>query len=248
MRVSGQASPARGLANFRNLGGLLSDTGAVTRCSVLYRSDAPAPGDGPPSGAAAWPPGLVLDLRGPRSHVAEEHPLRQTGALVRSVALMRHEREYWDPRTWRQLPGLDVLYLEFLHVAGSRASEIFDLLDHTHGPILVHCAAGKDRTGVLIALLLRAAGVSREAVIHDYCRTEQNMPEVLRRMAIDPRLLNELDEADRLRAEQLIGTSEPAITNVLDELDSSPGGARGWLTGRGVSGASLRRWHQRLLP
>lgn len=247
MRVSGQAPPAPGLANFRDLGGLAGATGAVTRRSVLYRSDAPAPGDRPPAQAAAWPPGLVLDLRGPRPHGIEEHPLRRAGALVRSVALMSHEREYWDPHTWRQLPGLDVLYLEFLRVAGSRASEIFDLLDHADGPVLVHCAAGKDRTGVLIALLLRAAGVRREAVIHDYRRTEQNMPEVLRRMALDIRLLDELDEADRLRAEQLIGTSTPAITNVLDELDSAPGGASGWLTGRGVSGASLRRWRHRLL-
>jgi protein-tyrosine phosphatase len=44
-------------------------------------------------------------------------------------------------------------------------------------PVLVHCTVGKDRTGVTVALALAAAGVDEEAVIADYARTEQMLPE-----------------------------------------------------------------------
>ena len=49
------------------------------------------------------------------------------------------------------------------------------------GPTLVHCAAGKDRTGVLLALVLDAVGVEREAVIADYALSAQHVEAMFRR-------------------------------------------------------------------
>ncbi|RKS05373.1 tyrosine phosphatase family protein [Nocardiopsis sp. Huas11] len=46
-----------------------------------------------------------------------------------------------------------------------------------------HCAAGKDRTGVLAALLLAAVGAGEEAVVRDYARTEETLPGIARRVA-----------------------------------------------------------------
>jgi hypothetical protein len=53
---------ALGLCNVRDVGGLPTENGPTTRAGVLYRSDAPQPGDRPP----AWPPRTVLDLRSTR--------------------------------------------------------------------------------------------------------------------------------------------------------------------------------------
>ena len=53
-------------------------------------------------------------------------------------------------------------------------------------PSLVHCSAGKDRTGVLVALLLDAAGVERDAIVADYAATDERMIRVRARLAEMP--------------------------------------------------------------
>ncbi|MGH8178207.1 MAG: tyrosine-protein phosphatase [Steroidobacter sp.] len=54
---------------------------------------------------------------------------------------------------------------------GERISGMFECLAAGRTPLVVHCAAGKDRTGLAVAVLLRALGVPRETVIHDYLLT-----------------------------------------------------------------------------
>src|SRR5438874_453262 len=49
-------------------------------------------------------------------------------------------------------------------------------------PAVVHCTAGKDRTGVLVALLLDLLGVAREQIVADYAATTDNMPGILDRI------------------------------------------------------------------
>src|SRR4029077_7038622 len=49
-------------------------------------------------------------------------------------------------------------------------------------PALVHCAAGKDRTGVLVALLLDAAGVDRDVIVADYAATQDRMVAIIERL------------------------------------------------------------------
>jgi protein-tyrosine phosphatase len=54
-------------------------------------------------------------------------------------------------------------------------------------PVVVHCAAGKDRTGLVVALALGIAGVSDEAIVADYLATAQNMPLINERFQAWPR-------------------------------------------------------------
>lgn len=234
-RINGIGS---GMVNLRDVGGLPVGMGAHTSHGVLYRGDAPHPDDTPP-GLAGWPPALVLDLRQP-AELIKNHPLAGPNTEVVQMPLLA------GPHVgdWRLIPSLEEMYLGSLSRAGEWIAEALDLLAGTTGPALVHCAAGKDRTGVLVAVLLRAAGVSRHAVLQDYLRTEPNVPALLERLAWD---LSLLDEQDRLRAQHLAGTSESALLAVLDELDAAPGGVPGWLRTRGVAAAAIEAWTQRLV-
>ncbi|HEU0088955.1 MAG TPA: tyrosine-protein phosphatase [Pseudonocardiaceae bacterium] len=227
------------MVNVRDVGGLPAGRGAVTCHGVLFRGDAPHHGDTPPAGLVGWPPSLVLDLREPDEPIGG-HPLAGRDTKVVQVPLLAGPHV----RDWRELPALEELYLGSLARAGERIVEVLDLLVGAAGPTLVHCAAGKDRTGVLVAVLLRAAGVSRDAVLQDYLRTEPNVPALLEQLAAD---LAVLDEEDRLRVQHLVGTSAPALQAVLDELEGAPGGVSGWLQARGVSGALAEAWTRRLV-
>lgn len=228
-----------GMVNVRDVGGLPAGGKGRTCYGVLYRSDAPRHDDIPPAGLAGWPPALVLDLREPDAPTGG-HPLVGPNTDVVQMPLLAGPHA----GDWRTIPSLDDLYLGSLNRAGERVAEVLALLTGTAGPALVHCAAGKDRTGVLVAVLLRAAGVSRQAVLRDYLRTEQNVPALLERLAWD---ISVLEEEDRLRAQHLAGTSPSALLAVLDELDAAPGGIHGWLQARDVPAATIDAWTRRLV-
>jgi hypothetical protein len=112
------------------------------------------------------------------------------------------------------------------------------------GPALVHCAAGKDRTGVLVALVLDAVGVERDAVVADYALSAERMEALFRRWTTASGEPMPADLTPHLpRAE--------AMAAVLARLDAEfgtngAGGAAGWLRARGLDEESLARLRERL--
>lgn len=93
-------------------------------------------------------------------------------------------------------------------------------------PILVHCTQGKDRTGLLIALLLLLLEVPIEAITYDYCMSEAElMPERESRMV-------EIREIGL--SEEFAGTPKAWIPKMKEHLDEKYGGVKGYLTSIGV--------------
>jgi protein-tyrosine phosphatase len=161
-------------ANVRDLGGLPLTAGGVTRSGVLLRGDAIYDGDDPPP-AVPWPPRTVIDLRSSREW--------QTAAATWPDATRVVRHPLFDAAALDVVPAEDALltmYDGILTTAARSVAAVAGLLA-TDGPALVHCAAGKDRTGVAVAALLLLAGVELEAVVADYRRTEAAMPQVLER-------------------------------------------------------------------
>jgi hypothetical protein len=110
------------------------------------------------------------------------------------------------------------------------------------GPILVHCAAGKDRTGVAIAVLLLTAGVEPESVVADYTATASRMRALLARLRAQGRRLPVDVDAES----ELLGIPAEAVGAVIDRLTGWPGGPAAWVTEHGGSDSDLSRWHDRL--
>jgi len=140
--------------------------------------------------------------------------------------------------------GLAPLYVAMLDNAAPQIVGILELAAEAPGPLLVHCAAGKDRTGVTIAVLLRLAGVTPEAVLADYAATGANMKGVIRRLkghAILP------GTGQTGKNSHLVETSLVAAEQVLARTDGHSGGAAGWLRENGASDAAIERWRSRIL-
>lgn len=112
----------------------------------------------------------------------------------------------------------------------------------TDGAVLVHCAAGKDRTGTVIALALAVAGAPREAIDEDYAATNANLRAIVHRLAASPTYAAEMDVDDITRHAPPAGT----IARLLELIDRDLGGVEAWLTGHGLRPEELARLRARL--
>ncbi|WP_051297764.1 tyrosine-protein phosphatase [Brevibacterium album] len=167
--------PVVGTHNFRDLGGLPLTGGGTVRTGRVFRSDALH----------------LLDDAG-RAH------LRALG--VRRIVDLRHDGELAQMPSALDRAEVEVVHAPVFAAAAVEAqlapdatldlAEIYRMMIETRGtqlalaaghvvlspgPVVFHCTAGKDRTGVLAALLLDAVGVRREAVVADYAATAANL-------------------------------------------------------------------------
>lgn len=227
-----------GLVNVRDLGEMPTGHGVMTRSGVLYRSDAPHAGDRAPEGLPEWPPKVVIDLRDSHEQ-SSGHPLAED-TTVRRVSLLEDARE----AAGGAVLDLIELYEFMLDQAPKKLVEVFRIALEAEGSVLIHCAAGKDRTGVASALLLRAAGVREDAVVADYVRTDQNMGQVLRRLKVAPFLP---PGVERGAVRDLLSAPAQAIERVLARFDEYDGGAAGWLVAHGATHTELDDWQRRFL-
>lgn len=232
-----------GLDNVRDVGGLPVRGGGVTRSGVLLRSASlrhVTPGDVAHLVDVVGL-SLVLDLRTARE-IEQDGPTAVAAAGVETVALT------FLPEGGRTLPetgdDTDPLLRNYLGYLSDRPDNVVEAVRRLAapdvGPALVHCAAGKDRTGVLVALVLDAVGVERDAVVADYALSAERVEAMFRRWATAAGTEMPTDLAAHLPRAEVLGT-------VLATLDRDHGGAAGWLRGNGLDDASIRRLRERLV-
>jgi protein-tyrosine phosphatase len=233
------------LANLRDLGGLRLAAGGVTCPGVLYRSDAPYPGDGIPDSVPVWPPATVIDLRSPgEGGAGYAWPARVSvhrAPLTSRAAVVTASREDAARALPRELPSsVEALYLQMLETVPHLLASFVAVAANSESPVLVHCTAGKDRTGMAVAVLLLAGGVEPEAVVADYTATAPNMSALLSRLqGLGRRLSIDADS-------QLLRAPAKAITAVVEKLTGWPGGPQAWVQAHGALPADMRRWQDRL--
>ena len=110
-------------------------------------------------------------------------------------------------------------------------------------PAVVSCFFGKDRTGVLIALVLACIGIESDAIIHDFALSASRMDEIVKRLRANP-VYNET--LDRTPAWRLAAPSN-AMATFLTRLDEDYGGARSWALRAGLTSTQLENLRTALL-
>lgn len=219
---------ASGLVNLRDLGGLPTTDGTRTQEGVLYRSDAPYPSDNDPSTVSAWPPAAVLDLRSQRERDDVGHEWTRDTTLYHWPLYDR------AAPISRDAPNLVDLYRNILEAVPHRVAAVVEVAAEAEAPLLVHCAAGKDRTGIAVAALLLAADVEPEAVMEDYLATAANMAALRNRWEVKGRSIEVVEE--------WLLTPQDAIDFVLERFTSWRDGPVGWLTDHGVRPEAVEAW------
>lgn len=131
-------------------------------------------------------------------------------------------------------------YQRYLEDRPDSIVDALRLIGRTNGATIVHCAAGKDRTGVVVALALDEVGVERDAIVEDFVRTGERLDMLLRRLAASPTYAGDVDMLTPDRHMPVPAT----MRRLLAEIDTGYGGTSAWLRSRGWldrDAISLRR-------
>jgi len=131
-------------------------------------------------------------------------------------------------------------YLRYLEDRPDSVVQALRLIGQTEGATIVHCAAGKDRTGVVVALALDEVGVDRGAIVEDYARTAERLGLILQRLLSTQTYAGDIDTLNPDKH-----APQPAtMQRLLTQLDTGYGGTSAWLRSHGWldrDAISLRR-------
>lgn len=223
-----------GPSNFRDLGGLPTVGGGRVRTGVLYRSDSLALLSERDLAYLGERVGLrrVVDLRsGPEIGRHGQADLGATGIEIVHAPIVDEtrgeQRDIEDPARLT----LDRIYLLMLERFRNRfGAAIGALVDPGHQPAVFHCAAGKDRTGLIGALILEVCGVNRRVVVEDFLLTNDRMDTMIDRHRDHAASRGRPPEIDR---QTLFPTAEN-VGLTLAGVDDAYGGAAAYLAGAGL--------------
>jgi protein-tyrosine phosphatase len=253
-----------GAVNVRDLGGLATAGGSITRFGRVLRSDNLQDLTAADVRRLVGDLGLrhVVDLRSdPEVHLEGRGPLTREpavtlhhlslfaeGGLFTDVAADSIDADKVLPWQSRQDSGPESErsvghYLGYLQDRPDSIVAALRVIGHGDGAALLHCAAGKDRTGVVCALALEVVGVTREAIVADYAQTGDRIEQLLARLRASPTYASDLD-------------SRPADSHIphvyimekfLATVDERFGGVPEWLALHGWTGTDTDAMRARLL-
>ena len=195
---------ADGLTNARDLGGLPRRGGSRTPPGVFFRAE---------NVDRLTPAACTCSQPAERAHDGSPRPAWLTTRHVDHDGLDAHP-EFWADYWENGLVGTALYYLPHLATLPERTGAVLAALaDAPEGGVLFHCMAGRDRTGLIAAILLSAVDTEPEAIVDDYLET-------VRRGAADPASGRAAAEAEMEAFCATYGTStEGAFRDALAGLD-----------------------------
>ncbi|KDQ29730.1 hypothetical protein PLEOSDRAFT_50602 [Pleurotus ostreatus PC15] len=229
-----------GVINVRDLGAYLSNThpGKLTKPNLMLRS-AEISGITPEGIDRLRELGItkVFDLRSDTEIEKYDTPVPE----IEGIEIIRapvFQKEDYSPEMMAKryklyASGKTEAFMELYSQILDHGGEAFGaVLRHIHDRptegCLFHCTAGKDRTGLLAALLLKLAGVDNEAIAKDYALTrvgrEPARPMIMARLAKEP-----LFASNNEAALNMFTCRHDTMTSFLELLDKNYGGVEEYL-------------------
>ncbi|HEX8094863.1 tyrosine-protein phosphatase [Jatrophihabitans sp.] len=253
----------QGAVNARDVGGLPTDGGGTIRSGVLIRSaslghltdadvrhllgdhgvrrvvdlrtDIEVDRDGP--GPLHAQPDVVIHHLSLYPDTADrtELPAGQQGEAPAALP--------WHQQGFATAHGPVVAsYLRYLEQRPDSIVAALRAIAEPAGATVVHCAAGKDRTGVVVALALTVAGVPRELIAADYAQTQSQIAAIVGHLARSDLYGFEVGQPDKIPP-----ASAAVMVAVLEAIDTDLGGVPGWLARHGWTDADTERLRRKLI-
>lgn len=237
-----------GCLNVRDLGGHPTEDGGETRFGSIVRADSVRQlSEQGWTALTDYGVSLIVDLRMDAERA--EDPAEETPVKVAHLPFFDED----DEEAWREVDAASLaapdpvagtrdVYLIFLERFRKNVAAVLRAIaEAPEGAIVIHCAGGKDRTGLVIAFLLKIAGVSDEDVAADYAISEERL-----KPRHDRWLAEAETEEERERLRRITVTPRDSILAVLHELERRYGSIEGYLKAGGLSDEDLERLRARL--
>jgi protein-tyrosine phosphatase len=172
--------PLNGASNFRDLGGYVGHEGRTVQWRKIFRSDHLASlHEQDVSQLKTLGIERSFDFRGVQESQAQSYAwpgIERHSLSIEPTVVQRLQAQQLTGRPLSAADALDAMqatYREFVKSDSHRFAELFEHLLAKPDPLLFHCTAGKDRTGLAAALILSALGVSEQDIWQDYLLTNQ---------------------------------------------------------------------------
>jgi protein-tyrosine phosphatase len=232
--------PIKGTYNIRDLGGYLTADGQtrwrrILRADGLHRLDAEGMALLVGEGVTT-----VIDLRHPGELATHPNPF---GA---NSAVRYHNVSLFDQLAPNAEPGGDVLLELYKTALAQRQDAIRDVLatiaDAPEGVVLFHCTAGKDRTGIVSALLLAVAGVEASLIVEDYAQTGAMIAPMIEEIIADAAARG----ADVETFRPLLASEPVTMVATIAHIEERYGSVRNYLQTIRLSDTTIARLKNRL--
>nr|WP_091115546.1 tyrosine-protein phosphatase [Micromonospora eburnea] len=236
-------SPFPALFNFREVGGLTGQDGRTVRRRRLYRSDSLHRIDETDRAAfTALGIRTVIDLRRPTEVTRDGRVPAYDGLAYRHI---HPEHQDWAEQPYS--PGTSLAryladrYADLARTGTAGLAEAVGLIaDSANLPVVVHCVAGKDRTGIVCGLTLAALGVADDDIAADYALSTEASARFSAWVAAT------MPTAEELPPPFLASPAETMIL-FLTELRDGYGSIEGYLRHAGVTDTQLAALRDHLL-
>lgn len=249
--INARFEPLDGPLNFRDVGGYAAAHGRVVRERQLFRSDSHDALSAHDADHLMDQLGIraVVDLRTPEEvHRSGRSLLQIRGIPTYHIAIIDQTRQFWENGDTK----LSAVYLTMLDNAAPRFVAAIRLIAALDRPTVFHCAAGKDRTGLLTAMVLDLLGVDDDTIADDYALTANVMPAM--RYRFDERMSNDRNDGqaiygqmpDDLRDEMLSARAS-TMHAVMTSVRTTHGSLSGWLVRNGLDRSIAQILRDRLV-
>jgi len=234
-----------GCVNFRDAGGWATTDGRTVRRGRLFRSDDPIRIT--PAGrdvVDALDLALVVDLR--QQSQFSRSPGFVDAAHTAHLPLVDQVVDHEDPPPLDTPTDIADLYVGMLGESREQVGRVLDRIADTlpDGPVLVHCAFGKDRAGLITALIHAAIGVRRDDIVADYVRSDE--PAQRRRATLIENPSPDDPPVARLPATLFRAPAE-TIELVLERAVDEHGSLEAWVASFPISSSTIGRLRAELV-
>lgn len=239
--------------NFRDIGGVITSRNGTVKEGIVFRSANP---DKISSEDVKKLHSLkirtIIDLRAPHEVSRKTIKIADTTRISLPLDFQKTTRERLLPVLRKKNPEAAIteisqsLYIEILDASASVLREVIELLLlPDRSPVIIHCYAGKDRTGIISALLLLALGAGRDHIIADFMKSNDALISFFKRDIMRKKILS----FGFFPAEAVlfaVTVRQNNIESVIDRVSGHYGGIEGYLASAGFDISRLDDLRERL--